>query len=103
MSLSGVPAGFDIANADCRTLGARIGAVALDGKYVPLDSPLLASGFHPIEQQGGELWRWTDGKGQIVMPAPLLKPVELELLVPDVMPSWKHVKQTNLRSSALAA
>jgi len=91
VSRTGVPAGLDLEAADCRTLGARIGAVFVGGKAVGLDNPALAEGFHPIERNGVEVWRWTDGAARLVLPD---KPdragsVLLELLVRDTMPGWQ--------------
>lgn len=97
-----VPAGHDLANSDCRTLGARIGAIFFDQDLVPLDSPLLAEGFHPIERNGAELWRWTDGAARLILPSRPRQAVTLELLVRDVMRGWVHMQgsQTGLSGCA---
>lgn len=93
MSRTGVPAGLDLAVSDCRTLGARIGAIFIDEQEVALDSPLLAGGFHPIERKGAELWRWTDGAARLTTP-PSVAPIRLELLVRDTIPSWQVRRST---------
>ena len=105
VSRSGVPAGHDLAAADCRRLGARIGAVFLDGDYVPLDCPLLASGFHKLEQRQGELWRWTDGAARLLIPETpaRTRPVTLELLVRATMPSWQPPAHAGAPTDALRA
>ena len=88
VSRSGVPAGLDLDCEDCRRLGARIGGIVADGKIVLLDGPLLAAGFHPVERQGHELWRWTDGDARLVLPHASPRPGTLELLVRETMQSW---------------
>lgn len=86
VSRSGVPAKIDVRSNDRRRLGVRIDAILLAGRPVPLDSAELGEGFHPIERNGNERWRWTDGAACLRLPR---KPgsvdgVVLELLVPDV-------------------
>jgi hypothetical protein len=43
--------------------------LALDGGPVALDRQILASGFHPLEEAGHTLSRWTDGCGVLIIPA----------------------------------
>jgi hypothetical protein len=88
LSRSGVPAEVDPGAADRRLLGARIGAVFVDGEFVTLQSAALVSGFHELEGSGGENWRWTDGAALVRLPAPLARPATLELLVRDTMRHW---------------
>jgi hypothetical protein len=90
VSHPGVPAELDPGVDDRRRLGARIGAVFVDGKVLPLDDAALAAGFHPPERSGGECWRWTDGAALLRLPAPLSRAAVLELLVRDTMRHWQH-------------
>ena len=94
ISSSAVPAGLDLANSDCRRLGARIGAVFMDERFVPLDAPRFAEGFYPSEQKGAEVWRWTDGRARLALPRRDGRPISLELLVRDVMADWRCPKGT---------
>jgi T5SS/PEP-CTERM-associated repeat protein len=63
-----VPAGLGPEHEDCRSLGARIDALALDGAPLALDDAALCQGFHPIERQGAHGWRWTDGAAVLRLP-----------------------------------
>jgi len=54
---------------DGRKLGACLTSLALDGIPVALDRPMLASGFHALEERDTTLSRWTDGIGVLIMPA----------------------------------
>jgi autotransporter-associated beta strand protein len=93
VSASGVPAGFDLANPDCRRLGARIGAIVVAGKPIALDSPGLVEGFHAIEQNAAERWRWTDGAALLRLPEqPGEGPMLLELLVYGTMRHWRKAE-----------
>ena len=84
VSGAAVPAEVDPASEDRRRLGAKIGAIFLGGEFIPLHSPVLADGFHPIERRGAERWRWTDGAARLILPRALARPVILELLVRDL-------------------
>lgn len=88
LSGAGVPAVLDCASEDCRQLGIRIAGIIVDGKPIPLESPLLAEGFGPIERKGAEAWRWTLGAGRLRLADVSTCPVVLELLVCDTMRSW---------------
>ncbi len=88
ISSTAVPAGLDLAASDCRSLGARIGAVFVNEAYIDLDSPTLAAGFHATERREAELWRWTNGRARLALP-PSDGPAVLELLVRDVMAGWE--------------
>lgn len=97
-----VPAGLDLAHTDCRTLGARIDAVFINRELLPLDSPNFASGFHPVESNKTELWRWTDGRARLILPAVVhALPIMLELQVREVMAGWKRSQAVSELSRAI--
>ena len=100
ISRSGVPAELDAASADRRRLGARIGAIFVDRKQLPLEDATLAAGFHAAEGSGGEHWRWTDGAALLRLPAPLARPAALELLVRDTMQHWQQPAKAATRRAA---
>ena len=56
-SRQGVPAHVRADSTDTRIVGVAVRALALDGRRVALDSPLLADGWHGAEAE----WRWTTG------------------------------------------
>ena len=91
VSRTGVPAGLDLASQDRRELGARIAAIFICGRTLALEDAALAEGFYPIERNGAEQWRWTDGSARLLLPdAPFRSsPILLELLLRDTMPSWQ--------------
>ena len=64
-----VPAGLDPREEDCRPLGICLGGILADGRVIPLDGPALDRGFHAIEGNDAEKWRWTDGAARIRLPA----------------------------------
>lgn len=83
-----VPAGLDPSNDDCRSLGARVDAIVLDGAPLPLESPILRTGFHAIERSAGGAWRWTDGSGLLALPrCGLARTLRVE--VSDMLPHWE--------------
>lgn len=82
-----VPAGLGPEHEDCRSLGARIDALALDGEPLALDDTALAEGFHPIERQGGHAWRWTDGAAILRLPA-RTTPMTLRLTLGEAPAIW---------------
>lgn len=88
VSPRGVPAGFIDDSGDVRWLGAQLGLVLLDGAWIPLDSPVLAAGFHGVEHDAGGQWRWTKGNATLRLP-PSNETRLLELFVRDVMPHWE--------------
>ncbi len=77
-----VPAGLDPQTEDCRPLGVRLGGIVADGRVIPLDGPALERGFHAIEGNGVQRWRWTDGAAQIRLPAAGAMVLDLRLLSP---------------------
>ena len=58
-----VPAETQPDSNDCRCLGVAVSALWLDGRAVPLDSPVFGAGWHAPEDG----LRWTDGAGAIVL------------------------------------
>jgi hypothetical protein len=105
VSNAGVPAGINPEAADCRTLGARIGAVFVGDQLVGLDDPALAEGFHPVEHAGAERWRWTDGAARLTLPARRdhSGPILLELLVREVMAGWRRELPVEVAPAARTA
>ena len=93
VSPRGIPAGMEDASEDYRWLGARLELVLLDGERVPLDDTAFAAGFHDIERNASGSWRWTDGDARLRF-APSSEKRLLELLVGDVMRSWKAAERS---------
>ena len=87
-SSRGVPAGFIDDSGDVRWLGAQLALVLLDGDWIPLDSAVLAAGFHGVEQDSSGSWRWTKGQATLRLP-PSNETRLLELFVRDVMQHWE--------------
>ena len=77
-----VPAGLDPREEDCRPLGVCLGGMLADGRVIPLDGPALDRGFHAIEGNGAEKWRWTDGAARIRLPAAGAMVLDLRLHCP---------------------
>jgi hypothetical protein len=50
---------------DLRALGAAIGGLCLDGQAIALDDARLLRGFHQVERDGGQTWRWTEAEAVI--------------------------------------
>ena len=90
VSSTGVPAWLDPASPDRRELGARIGAVYLEGQSVPLTGRIFAGGFHPVERRQAERWRWTNGNARLVLPERSGQggPIVIDLFVRDLMRRW---------------
>jgi len=89
LSRPGVPAGRDPETMDCRTLGAQIAAIFLNETLVPLDSPCLRAGFYPLEQEGADAWRWSDGEGRLALPA-CAEPTALRLRIANMFTGWRR-------------
>jgi hypothetical protein len=62
------PAGR-VAGGDARVLGCAIKGVHLDGTRLAPDDKRLAGGFHAVEGEGDDAWRWTDGAGALELGA----------------------------------
>jgi hypothetical protein len=84
LSNHGVPIEPEPARLDYRRLGLRIGAIFCDGRPVALDGPALGRGFYPIEADGEQLWRWTNGAGELSLP-PRAAPSVLDLVILDAV------------------
>ena len=67
--------------------GVCIVGIVADGRIVPLDSPALIQGFYPLEHQGGQFWRWTDGNAMLDLRS-IGAPRVLEVLIDDVIARW---------------
>jgi len=63
-----IPAHCFADSLDRRRLGVRFTSIAIDGTPIPLDSPLLASGFYPPELTVEGACRWTDGAATLLLP-----------------------------------
>ena len=49
-----------------RRIRARAGTELVD---IPVDDPALKTGWHGVERQGEQLWRWTDGSACLQVPS----------------------------------
>ncbi len=67
---------------DHRRLGLAVARIVLrtgaEARDIPLDHPALSLGWHPVERNGTDTWRWTDGRAQLPLGA-LSGPAVLEL------------------------
>lgn len=71
---------------DTRLLGVAVAEVRVDGVTVPLDAPAFGAGFHVVEQDAGQAWRWTDGAAVLALDA--AAPVMLEIALCMAAPCW---------------
>jgi hypothetical protein len=62
------PARASPAPRDPRRLGVALTRVELDGVAIALDGPEIGRGFYPLEGDQDLQWRWTNGRGWIVLP-----------------------------------
>ncbi|MBB4099256.1 Hint domain-containing protein [Sphingomonas kyeonggiensis] len=72
--------------ADHRQLGVAVSQLRLDGEAIGLDSHVLASGFHALEQSEQLCWRWTDGNATLALKPAAPAMLEIELVM--IAPSW---------------
>jgi hypothetical protein len=72
--------------ADHRQLGVAVSQLRLDGEAIGLDSDVLASGFHALEQSEQLRWRWTDGNATLAFRQAAPAMLEIELVM--IAPSW---------------
>jgi hypothetical protein len=82
--------------ADRRTLGVAIDGLWIDGAAVGLDDTRLGDGFHPVERQGQDCWRWTDGAAHVRLGGAA---VTLDVSMLMAAPSWAHA-DLGLRNAA---
>lgn len=92
-STSGVPADHAPESQDRRRLGVMITAMVLrragERHDLPLNGPWR--GFHPIEREGTTTWRWTDGDGEVALPANVTdQPCLLDIHIAAVQPRWQR-------------
>lgn len=85
-SRAGVPAQVTPAGMDRRQLGIAVAEVRVDGEPLPLDAAAFGAGFHAVERDGAQAWRWTDGAGVLSLEAGA--PVMLEIAVTMSAPGW---------------
>jgi hypothetical protein len=51
---------ISLERADHRRLGVAVAELRADGKAIALDDPRLAAGWHELEADAENTWRWTD-------------------------------------------
>ena len=86
-SPAAAPAAFR-GSKDWRPLGVQLRAVVLDDRAIDLGSPVLRAGFYPLERDAMGSWRWSDGDGELVLPASP-RPAVLRLRLGEVLPRWR--------------
>lgn len=75
----GHPPGED---RDGRAFGVAIQALLLDGIPLDLGGPAAGAGFHTLELNDQQRWRWTDGNAELVLP-PCATPRHLAVIIND--------------------
>jgi hypothetical protein len=70
---------------DSRMLGACINRILLDGRDIFAEYDAIGPGFHGIEGNGAQQWRWTDGDAALHLP-PAGLPRELRINVTAMAP-----------------
>jgi hypothetical protein len=74
--------------SDLRPLGVAVSELRVNGEALALDGPAFGPGFHVLETQGEDAWRWTDGQGTLALTLP--DPAVIEIGLQMVAPSWKR-------------
>ena len=73
---------------DHRRLGLSVTRIVLrtgaEEREIPLDHPALSQGWHPIERNGADAWRWTEGRAHLPL-GTLPGPAVLELHLTGAM------------------
>lgn len=87
VSRAGIAADHTPCLDDFRRLGVRVDRIVLragcEQTELPADHPGLRRGWHAAEQEGGRLWRWTDGDA--LLPFGTTQATVVEVWVGDVM------------------
>jgi autotransporter passenger strand-loop-strand repeat protein len=82
-SRAAVPQQTHDVHPDGRRLGVMLGSIAFiqDGATceLPLERLPEGAGFHALEQNGAQCWRWTDGRARLAVPAGFAPDRELVL------------------------
>lgn len=93
-STSGIPAELDPNLDDSRRLGVMISDVVFRHSgarhLVALDSAEFGNGFHDMERSLDRSWRWTNGAGELTVPAAVVGTLRLflDLHIAAVQPNW---------------
>ena len=95
-SNSGVPAEHAADSGDRRVLGVAVSSLAsapTGGVLAEIDlaDPLLADGFHPLEGDTPDRWRWTGRTALLQLPPALAEGGCLEVAVRMVHPHWSQI------------
>lgn len=73
---------------DHRRLGVAVARIVLragtENRVIPADYPALVQGWHPVERNAAEVWRWTDGRARIPLDG-VQGPATLELHMTGAM------------------
>jgi hypothetical protein len=90
-SRAAVPAEIAASNPDHRRLGVMIERILLRRPGWQHDIPLAelpdGHGFHPLERNATNTWRWTDGHARLPLP-PTQAPLLIDLHIAAAQPSW---------------
>ena len=65
---SSVPREADRALDDRRSLGVAVAGISFRGAALELDGAVCDAGFYPVERDGGDCFRWTDGAATLLLP-----------------------------------
>ena len=79
---------------DTRELGALVTEFMIDGEALDLAGAEFAAGFHPPEQHGPRMVRWTDGCGEVTLvPRPVARVCEIAVsrVMEEEMRDWNAV------------
>jgi hypothetical protein len=93
-----MPGGLSAESEDMRRLGVRVRQMVAIGpagrRAIALDDPALGTGFYPVEREGADAWRWTNGAALI--PAGLLgDATALEVTLAGTGSYWEAPAEEN--------
>jgi hypothetical protein len=93
-----MPGGLSAESEDMRRLGVRVRQMVAIGpagrRAIALDDPALGTGFYPVERDGDDAWRWTNGAALI--PAGLLgDATALEVTLAGTGSYWEAPAEEN--------